>query len=190
MTGLPKPSAICKLWTERRQRPLFSWRNIRLCLLFGLPSCIVYVVWELYLKHVLLVADMQQPFKIGLITLEGKFDYMMQLVTEVTASTQLYGIVFLLGLVVLVLNVLNALYRRSLALFNPVPLVLMLAAWCLYLLVYYQIDVPTLAEFDGYISNGYKRGLFNFLPLVLFYVATSDVMQRLSALFYIEYPKK
>ena len=179
-----------RLWTERRQRPLFSWRNIRLCLLFGLPSCIVYVVWELYLKHVLLVADMQQPFKIGLITLEGKFDYMMQLVTEVTASTQLYGIVFLLGLVVLVLNLLNALYRRSLALLNPVPLVLMLAAWCLYLLVYYQIDVPTLAEFDGYISNGYKRGLFNFLPLVLFYVATSDVMQRLSTLFYIEYPKK
>lgn len=179
-----------RLIGECRGRSLFSWENIKKCLWFGIPSCIAYGTWEIYLKYVLKASDLQQPFKLGIIELKGKFDFMMRIVEEISFSSQLYGWVIYLGIAAFVLNLIYAIYKRKWSFFNGITLFLIVAAWCIYLLVYYQIDVPSLDIFEGYISYGYKRGLFNFLPLLLFYFATSGVVQNLSNMLYMEYPQK
>lgn len=179
-----------RLIRECRERSLFSRENVKRCLWFGIPSCVAYGTWEIYLKYVLKASDLQQPFKLGIIELKGKFDFMMRIVEEISFSSQLYGWVIYLGITAFVLNLIYLMYKREWLFFNGITLSLIVAAWCIYLWVYYQIDVPSLAIFEGYISYGYKRGLFNFLPLLLFYFATSKVVQNFSNMLYMEYPQK
>ena len=114
----------------------------------------------------------------------------MRIVEEISFSSQLYGWVIYLGITAFVLNLIYLMYKREWLFFNGITLSLIVAAWCIYLWVYYQIDVPSLDIFEGYISYGYKRGLFNFLPLLLFYFATSKVVQNFSNMLYMEYPQK
>lgn len=178
---------LYRVWQNRKQIPLFKWTNLTLCFKFGAPPTFVYIVWELYLKYSLKAAELKQPFKLGVIDLDGKFDFMIKTVKEISFNTQLYGVVIYVFFIILLINIGLSVYKRKLQYISPLTLIIIIATWCIYLAVYYQIDIHSIEVFSGYINNGYKRGLFNFLPLLLFYCFTSTSIQKTIGLLYCQY---
>jgi hypothetical protein len=51
-----------------------------------------------------------------------------------------------------------------------------IGAWMLYTLIYYQMDNVKFDALDFVMKVSYKRGLFCFVPLAWYYIATNQAM--------------
>ena len=90
-------------------------------------------------------------------------------VYKITLSTQYYGYTVIIFFIGVLINVKTKIYSQKELLLT------IIGAWVLYLIIFYQIDNFNEGKLVGnYIRAGYKRALFNFFPLMLYYVATVE----------------
>lgn len=152
-------------------------RSIVLPIVFGVCCIAVFVLWKIYLKQVLQL-EHAQPAS-SLVWDEGKLSRMWEKVVDVTFNTRYYGIIVYLFLGMVVLNIINIIRYKD----QGMLLTVILAAWVLYLLVFYQIDTDFKPGSTNWIGDAYRRGLFSFFPPMLFYAATN----RLSVKVFKDY---
>lgn len=151
---------------------------------YGMVSVAPFIMWALYLK-----------LKIGTGT-GNKFDlgmgYNAERMGVVGGYTkaflfggqkgaidggQLYGVAFILFFLLLFINVL-LIYKNGLKKFiqdNQNTLIFLFVSFALYFILFYLIDEKIQrAPIASLMESSFKRGLFCFLPIVLFYVATNQ----------------
>lgn len=132
-----------------------------------------FVCWSVYLRYVIEVSSAQflvpYPFWDG-----AKFQMIFGKCLELLlGQTQYYGITFYLLLPMLALNALE--YFRK---YNFIALYFLLA-WFAYSMLYYQIDYTVAGSVDAYIQAGYKRGMFNFVPLAWYIIFTNPLATKI-----------
>jgi hypothetical protein len=100
-----------------------------------------------------------------------KLARMMAKVKAVTFNMQFFGILVHLFIAMVAINAyFHIKYRERLAL-----LAVIILPWLAYMFIYYQLDTPYTNDGSVWIESGYKRGLFYFFPLALFYCANNRV---------------
>ncbi|MEE9374147.1 MAG: hypothetical protein V3V00_13930 [Saprospiraceae bacterium] len=153
---------ILGLWSYKNKK--YKETIVLTGLIFG-----SYIIWKLYVDLVL-QAQMQQslnflPFYDG-----QKISDILNLVKFVTFSTQYYGwVVYLfLGFGVTLLLPKNRMANVNLY-------IIIIITWILYVILYYQMDnVDANGNLiPNYITAGYRRGFFSFLPLITYFIASS-----------------
>lgn len=135
----------------------------------------VFLVWSLYVKWVIGVSS--ADFFVKSIFFDAdKFKLIFgKALTLIFSNTHLYGFTFYVFIVLLALNIVHVVVNiNKLAVF-------ILFSWLAYTLLYYQMDYQFAGNVDAYINASYKRGMFNFVPLAWFFVATNSLVQNLTA---------
>ena len=157
-----------------------AWKtkNIKPLISFGTISVIPFILWHFYLTaH---VARQQDSFFIKKIFFDGhKLSEVLGHAWTMLMETNLYGIVFYIFLPVLVVHVIYNVINRKQNMFDF--LVITLGAWLMYTMLYYQMKDTdgSLFASGGWMLSGYKRGMFSFVPLVVFYCATNNLATQL-----------
>ena len=165
-------AGACMLFLLKRQ---FNKTQMRLVLIFLSSCAVAFLAWQFYLKFVLHVAHAEPIIKVIYWDSE-KFLRMIDQVISVTFNTKYYGLVIYMFIVLVLINANNIIKKKD----NLSLLGAIIFSWVLYLLVYYQLntdykDVST----GGWINSGYRRGMFYFLPLLLFYCANNKISDSL-----------
>ncbi|MBT1711476.1 hypothetical protein KK062_24750 [Fulvivirgaceae bacterium PWU5] len=150
------------LWWSIRQKRVWP------VLIFGAACLAFWGSWQAYLHNVLQVTG-DQPMDFILTWDAGKLSRMWSQVLEVTFHGSYYGVVMYLFVAIVFLNIPYLGKQRQ-----TLPLLgIIVVAWLLYLLVFYQLDTDFMPDSTDWIGDAYRRGLFNFIPLMLLYCATS-----------------
>ncbi len=139
-----------------------SWKEIAI---YGSISFAPFIFWTLYLKYT--IGIVQDRFVNHLFWDTNRFERLMLWIKLLVFNSQYYGLTFYLFLIALLLNIRN-IHRDKFQL-----LILILISFILYSAIYYQLDPVKQGSLDSMMEYSYKRGLFYFIPLVLFYVAVS-----------------
>lgn len=149
-----------------------------------------FVIWALYLK-----------FKIATGSTAGKFDlgmgYNAERMDVVGGYTkaflfggqkgaidggQLYGIAFILFFIMLLVNIIS-IYKngwKEILVDKMNLLLFFFVSFGMYFMLFYFINVEVQrAPIASLMESSFKRGLFCFIPLALFYAATSKVSTAL-----------
>jgi hypothetical protein len=151
------------LWWSVRQKRVWP------AVLFGTACLIFWGSWQVYLQHVLHTTG-SQPMDFNLAWDTGKFSRMWNRVVTVTFHGSYYGVVMYLFFAVVFLDIpFLSKHRQTLSL-----LMVIAVAWLLYLLVFYQLDTDFRPHSTDWIGDAYRRGMFNFIPLMLVYCAASS----------------
>lgn len=141
-------------------------------LIYGGLSLFVIFFWQIYVKNVLEIESVNPIVKE--FTLDGeKWSRMFAQIYDVTFSLQYYGIVVYLFVITIFVNVYYIVKEKDTLLLLGVVLL----PWLMYLGIYYIIDTDYTS--GSWITAGYKRGFFYFLPLMLFYIASNKVVNTL-----------
>lgn len=153
----------------------FEKKQLTSIAFFGFCSLLSFLSWQLYMKSVLHVQSglpvikklFWDPEKLSRIWSQVKF---------VTFNTQFYGIVVYLFVLLAAANIYFIIKKKESWIF----LGSVLLAWFIYMVIFYQIDTDYKdTSMGGWINSGYKRGLFYFLPLILFYCANNFISDKL-----------
>ena len=135
----------------------------------------VVIAWQWYMRTVLGV-DPPQEILTQMNWDPKKFSLMFTQIRHVTFSTLYYGLTVYLFLIAVGINIPHIIRKKE----NTLLQVLIFVTWGLYVLVYYQLDTDyTDTSMGGWIMSGYKRGLFYFFPLMLFYCANNRIVNGL-----------
>ncbi|HWB64472.1 MAG TPA: hypothetical protein VG603_13230 [Chitinophagales bacterium] len=158
-------------------------RNLKDAIIYAAIIVAPFIVWALYLKFKIHFADAAKfDFSIGYNT--GRMDMMMGYISAYlfgghyrgVDGGQLYGITFILFFVMILAN-LGLIYRfgaRYILLDKMYVLVFFFAAFVLYFVVFYFINEQVQnAPLYSLMESSFKRGLFCFIPIVLFYSCTN-----------------
>lgn len=150
------------LWWSIQQKRVWP------VLIFGAACLAFWGSWQAYLHNVLQVTG-DQPMDFILTWDAGKLSRMWSRVLEVTFHGAYYGAVIYLFVAIVFLNIpYFGKQRHTLSLLGVI-----VVAWLLYLLVFYQLDTDFMPGSTDWIGDAYRRGLFNFIPLMLVYCAAS-----------------
>ena len=145
-------------------------RKIGRLMLFAVPCAALFIFWQLYLTYGLKVETTDAMID----HLYWDYDKLVRLMTKVkavTLSTQFYGLLVYLFLAMIAINAYFIVrYREGLVLLSAI-----IIPWLIYIAIYYQMEEDYLPGGTAYIEYGYKRGLFYFFPLFLFYCANNRI---------------
>jgi hypothetical protein len=102
-----------------------------------------------------------------------KLSQVLKTAWEISTSSNTYGLTFSLFFLYLVIHIAIMIFTKTWD--NIELLFILLVSWGGYTLLYYQMDNSdgTLFSNGGWMLSGYKRGLFVYAPIALFFVATS-----------------
>ncbi|MCB9186888.1 MAG: hypothetical protein H6601_09095 [Flavobacteriales bacterium] len=179
-------SIMLALWTRSEALIFFagggflillrSWqtRSFKRLLIFGIAGVGVFMFWQLYLRHELLVENPDNIIK-HFYWDGAKLGRMMERVWKVTFNTQFYGILVYLFLATVLVNAYFTVKNRE----GVVLLSIIFLPWLAYMVIYYQLDTTYLPDGAVWIESGYKRGLFYFFPLMLFYCANNPIADKI-----------
>jgi len=150
-------------------------KKFNLLIIYGVFSIAVIALWQWYLNMVL-HAESMTPTINHLYWDYDKLSRLVNLIIDVTLKVQYYGIVVYLFLAMLLINSYAIIKEKD----KWVLLSIIFIPWITYILVYYQLDDDyTATGPGGFITSGYKRGFFYFLPLLLFYCVNNKVAQKI-----------
>lgn len=144
-------------WRARKFRPL---------LLFSVICLLPTVVWQIYMSEILEVSFKREVRLIPFWDVD-RFRSLLQETGKVTFSTFYYGIVIFFSLFMIGLHLILAYFnkqRKQWLLFACIVI-----AWLGYLALFYQMKSDFVSA--GLISASYKRGLYAYLPPLLFAVS-------------------
>ncbi|MDX1477045.1 MAG: hypothetical protein R3301_05035 [Saprospiraceae bacterium] len=151
--------AVMKGWRDKRFRPALT---------IAMWSFIPLIVWQLVLK-LWLDAQVDIQVRTALFLDWERLRVMKNQITEVTFSTAYYGVVNHLFCAIVLLSALIWAINRKHTHWK------LLAAigvgWLLYLILFYQMDVDFTKV--GWLLYSYKRGLFTYLPPMVFFMAVT-----------------
>jgi len=137
---------------------------------YAVVSVLPFLIWNQYLANVL-HAESSAGYFVKHLFFDA--DKIAQIGTYLhqymIADAGFYGISFFLFFIMLVANLIW--WKQETNLF----LLIALAAWFGYTFLYYQMDNTVIDSLDVLMKASYKRGLFNFIPLLWFYIACSKL---------------
>ncbi len=148
-----------------------NWRPLA----YFLASLSVFFIWSFYSKA--MIPRAASSFFITHLFFDfDKLSTVISTAWGMLINTQTYGLTFLLFFIALLVNI-KAIIQKD----QWVLLFVLLVGWGGYTLLYYQMDNSdgTLFSNGGWMLSGYKRGVFVYAPLCLFYVATSKYISWL-----------
>ncbi len=172
-----------------------AWKTktVKRILTYGIVSIIPFILWHFYLtSH---IERQQDSFFIKKLFFDtAKLGQVWDAAKKMLFETQLYGIVFHFFVGVIVLNVLYKLYlflsanqEKRKNIFQADDrfsfLVVFFGGWFLYTLLFYQMKNTDGSLFapGGWMLSGYKRGMFSFVPLAMFYFVANPLAMWLYA---------
>lgn len=144
-----------------------------------------FILWNLYLKLKIQAAQ-EARFDLGIGYNTERVDLMSNYISAFLFGGQhgqidggqLYGLVFILFFVFVLLNIGWAIKAgwKEVAKDSLYPLVFIITSFVLYAAVFYLINEKTQnAPISSLMESSFKRGLFCFVPLALFYVAAGPI---------------
>ncbi len=152
-------------------------------IIYGAFAVAPFIIWNLYMK-LKLHAIQSNKFDLGMGYNSERFDLVWGYVKAFlfggqkgnVDGGQLYGLVFILFFAALLIN-LGMIYKngwKETLKDKWSVLVFFFVSFALYFLVFYLIDVKVQrAPISSLMESSFKRGLFFFIPVVLFYAATN-----------------
>lgn len=158
-------------------------KNWKKTVSYGAFAVLPFVIWNLYMK-LKLHAVQGNKFDLGMGYDSERFNLVCGYVTAYlfggqqgnVDGGQLYGLVFILFFVALFIS-LVMIYKNGwkVALKDKWQVLAFFGvSFTLYFLVFYLIDVKVQrAPINSLMESSFKRGLFFFIPVVLFYTATN-----------------
>lgn len=136
-------------------------------LIYLIVAFLPFLIWSVYIKAQVTVNSSE--FFIKTIFWDGeKFGMIFgQAIEILLGNTQYYGLTFYLFLLILALNSVDVVLKQ-------IPLVVFtLVAWLGFTMLFYQMDYTYAGSATVIMNSSYKRGMFNFVPLCWYFVATS-----------------
>jgi hypothetical protein len=159
-------------------------KNWKVILIFSSISFSTFIIWTLYLKFKIDIVQGSRfvdDFGFNL----NKFDIIITYIIAMLSwkqfgtlppGTMLYGLGFLIPLILILLNF------KSLKSDRPFILVYFLVSFLIYSLIFYLIDEQKQSSpITELMESSFKRGMFCFLPILLFYAATNPLSRKFSA---------
>ena len=136
-----------------------------------------FIIWALYLKFKIEVNQgsrfVTPSGGINIIKLKLMLGYIWSYFSWVqfggmAPGIQLYGLTFMLSFLLILLNIKNI--KKD----KPYILIFLLASFAVYFAIFYLIDEKAQnAPIASLMESSFKRGMFCFIPPLLFYVCTS-----------------
>ena len=141
----------------------------KLPIIYCFISVIPFIVWSVFVK--LNIGANSADFFVKELFWDGeKFSMILKkCLTLILGNGMYYGITFYAFVIILALNSIEIFKTK-----NNFAIVTV-TGWLLYTLLYYQMDYSFAGSVDAYINASYKRGMFNFIPLCWFFIATSPL---------------
>ena len=152
----------------------FEWKSLSIYSIF---SMLPFIVWQLFMKiNIKGIYSNSDVFVKHLFWDGEKMSELMSLIWNIISSIQLYGVVFTLFGIILLLNF--KFLRKD----KPILLIGIFSSFLLYSFLYYQMD--NVGDNFGYrissmINSSFKRGMFPFIPVICFYMGSTTVITRL-----------
>lgn len=144
-------------WQSRKFQPLLMFLVI--CLL---PT----IVWQIYSSEILEVSFKREVRLMPFWDAE-RFRSLVDEVEKVTFSTFYYGIVIFLSLVMIGLHLVLAFFTKQKK--HWLLIACIAIAWLGYVALFYQMKTEFVS--NALISASYKRGLYSYLPPLIFGVS-------------------
>jgi Dolichyl-phosphate-mannose-protein mannosyltransferase len=149
--------------------------KIKLLLLLGVACFGSLALWQFYIKEILNISGTQLILH-QLSWDPDKLLRMLHQIKLVTFSTQYFGLTILLFWAMIFINLKNLLTKQG----HAILLASIFTCWTLYIVIFYFLNTDYRDySMGGWIFSGYKRGLFSFLPLFLYYSATNKISGKL-----------
>jgi hypothetical protein len=143
-----------------------SWKEIAI---YSAISLAPFIGWTIYLKYI--IGIVQDRFVTHLFWDSDRLLRELKWIKFITFYLMLYGLAFYIFIFAIILNFRN-LHRDKLAL-----LILIFISFIIYAGIFYQLDEVKQDPLDTMMQYSFKRGLFYFIPMVLFYSATCKPVQ-------------
>lgn len=138
---------------------------------FVLISFLPFFAWSLYLKYSIGIT--QDRFVDHLFWDGERIQLIIDWIMNLIFNINLYGLTFYIFILGILLNIKRLLADR------PEFLLLIIVSFFLYTAVYYQLDPVKQDPIETLMKTSFKRALFYFVPLVLYYTSTSKVIKSL-----------
>ena len=129
-----------------------------------------FICWTIYLK--LIFGISQDRFVDHLFWDSGRIKTIFLWVKSLLSNTNLYGLTFYLFFLAILVNIKNVLKDKQRI------LILIFLSFLFYCMIYYQFDDLKQDPLNAMMSTSFKRAMFYFVPLVLFYCSTNKMSQR------------
>lgn len=146
-------------------------------ILFVLIAISPFVIWQSFQKLMIDgIYKSSDAFVKHLFYDSEKISLLVKMIFSVMKSTHYYGWTFAAFVVVVLLNIRNILKN------NTYLFVGIIVSFLLYSFLYYQMDNESgnfSYSLQSMVSSSFKRGMFPFLPLLCYYMATSTVLNKL-----------
>ena len=145
-----------------------TWKEFVIHPLVGL---LPFVAWSNYITKVLHAESSSAYIQKHLFWDGEKITTMTASIkTYMLNGTDLFGITFLFLFIMVFVN-LKKWYQKA-----NMFLLMGVGTWLFYTFIYYQMDNVVFDSLDFVMKVSYKRGLFCFVPLAWYYIATNQVM--------------
>jgi len=133
-----------------------------------LSSLSVFIIWQLFLKYNLKVFN-QQPVSFDIFFNIHNIEKIWSEVVQVTFLSKYYGILVYLFLAIALINLffIKSDYKIYL-LFATI-----LTSWVLTIVLYTILNT----NYSDWITSGYKRNFFYFLPILVYFIASTKVIK-------------
>ena len=162
--------------TDQRQK----WKQTGIYLASAL---LPFIIWTLYLKFKIQTNAssrfVDHPGMLNMAKLKMMLGYVLSYFSWTQFGTmapgiQLFGLTFILSFLIIIFNLKNI--RKD----KPYILVFLLASFAVYFAIFYLIDEHKQnAPISSLMESSFKRGMFCFIPPLLYYVSTSKVVTGL-----------
>ncbi len=144
--------------------------------LFGAISAAPFIIWQAYSKfYIVNVYKGADVFVKRLFWDTDKFTDLVSQVYEVLKSTQMYGAIFIIFLIVIIASI------KTIVKTKPILLIGILISFGIYFMLYYQMNNGGEGfsySVQSMVKSSFKRGMFPFLPMICFYMATVPVVNK------------
>ena len=155
-----------------------KWRDVAV---YAGSALLPFIVWTLYLKFKIQITQGSRfvdHFGFNVPRLKMMLHYVLSYFSwiqygEMPPGIQLYGLAFMLPIVIMLLNYRQLLKERLYI------IVFLKLSFIIYFLIFYAIDEQKQgASISSLMESSFKRGMFCFIPPMLFYAATCTVMKN------------
>ncbi|MCX6200199.1 MAG: glycosyltransferase family 39 protein [Bacteroidetes bacterium] len=152
-------------------------------LIYGAIAVAPFILWSLYLKMIIGTST-GNKFDLGIGYNTQRMDLMLGYVKAflfggqkgAIDGGQLYGLVFWIFFLMLIIN-LGLIYKKGvkeILLDKLNVLVFFFVSFALYFILFYLIDEKIQrAPISSLMESSFKRGMFCFIPIALFYASTN-----------------
>lgn len=145
-----------------------TWKDV---VIFSFISFLPLIVWTLYLKFN--IGVVQDRFVDHLFWDAERFALLTDWIKRLIFNMNLYGLTFYIFLLAILINIKN-IFRNKTEL-----LLMILLSFLFYSAIYYQFDDVKQDPLNSMMRGSFKRALFYFIPLVLFYASTNKMVNQI-----------